>query len=89
MASLDIHNQDHIIYQHPPLEIAILGGIKLEGLDRMRVTLKKVISKFLGRNSLESTQIYTHVAGVKQEVKQSYNNIPKYETTQLSEDERG
>ena len=33
-------NPDHIIYHHPPMHIAILGGIRLEGLDRMRVTLK-------------------------------------------------
>jgi integrase/recombinase XerD len=45
------------------------------------------ISRFLGHSSLESTQIYTHLAGVKQEMKQPYHNIPKYEHIQLSEDE--
>ena len=33
-------NPDHITYDHPPLEITVLGGIRLEGLDRMRATLK-------------------------------------------------
>ena len=53
------------------------------------------ISRFLGHSSLESTQIYTHVAGVNQEMKpasrtdrQPYNNIKNYDPVQLSEDER-
>jgi len=37
---LNTTNADHITYHHPPLAIAVLGGIRLEGLDRMRVTLK-------------------------------------------------
>ncbi|ELR71339.1 hypothetical protein C900_02840 [Fulvivirga imtechensis AK7] len=36
----DPTNPDHITYEHPPLEITVLGGIRLEGLDRMRATLK-------------------------------------------------
>jgi len=42
------------------------------------------ISRFLGHTSLESTQIYTHLTGEKA---QSFNNIPTYDNTQLSEDE--
>lgn len=49
------------------------------------------ISRFLGHNSLESTQVYTHLVEVEsldtQTIKQSYHNIPKYQTTQLHEDE--
>jgi hypothetical protein len=37
---LDTTNADHIIYKNGMLDITILGGIRLEGLDRMRVTLK-------------------------------------------------
>lgn len=37
---LNTSNPDHITYEHPPLEITVLGGIRLEGLDRMRATLK-------------------------------------------------
>ena len=44
------------------------------------------ISKFLGHSSLESTQIYTHIADMEIEKEQSYNNIPNYETIQLEED---
>ncbi len=65
------------------------------------------ISRFLGHRSLESRQIYTHLAEggtlrndpvdhfseepacrVSKKYLQPYNNIPKYEITQLSEDER-
>jgi len=37
---LNTTNPDHITYEHPPLDIAVLGGIRLEGLDRLRATLK-------------------------------------------------
>ena len=33
-------NPDHFIYENDLLCIEVLGGIKVEGLDRMRVTLK-------------------------------------------------
>jgi len=46
------------------------------------------ISRFLGHGSLESTQIYTHIAGVKQEREQPFNNIKSYDPVKLSEDER-
>ncbi len=37
---LNTTNPHHITYEHPPLAITVLGGIRLEGLDRMRATLK-------------------------------------------------
>lgn len=40
MDNLNTTNPDHITYDHPQLEITVLGGIRLEGMDRMRVTLK-------------------------------------------------
>ncbi len=49
------------------------------------------IARFLGHTSLESTQIYTHLVAKDDEQKalpaQRYSNIPKYNLTQLSEDE--
>jgi integrase/recombinase XerD len=45
------------------------------------------ISRFLGHSSLESTQIYTHLAGVELKQEQPYSNTKKYERIQLSEDE--
>ncbi|MBR06643.1 MAG: hypothetical protein CMP48_27930 [Rickettsiales bacterium] len=50
---LDTTNSDHILYQHPPLDIAILGGVKLEGLDRMRVTLKVQVEHLALRHNLD------------------------------------
>ena len=38
--NLETTNKDHLQYKYPPLDIAILGGIHLESLDRLRVTLK-------------------------------------------------
>ena len=40
MAKINIDNQDAITYQTEELGFTILGGIRLDGLDRMRVTLK-------------------------------------------------
>lgn len=51
------------------------------------------IARFLGHASLESTQVYTHLAeaeknGTEPELKQQpYRNIPKYEYFKLHEDE--
>jgi hypothetical protein len=37
---LDVSNPEHIIYANEAIEITVLGGLRLEGLDRMRVTVK-------------------------------------------------
>lgn len=37
---LNTQNQNQLEYQNQLLKIAVLGGIRLDGLDRMRVTLK-------------------------------------------------
>jgi len=37
---LDVSNPNHFKYETAQLEIAVLGGVKLTGLDRLRVTLK-------------------------------------------------
>ena len=39
MASLDTTNPEQLIYENSILTIEVLGGVRLEGLDRMRVTL--------------------------------------------------
>jgi len=36
--SLDVTNAEHIGYKYGGIEITVLGGIRLEGLDRLRVT---------------------------------------------------
>lgn len=40
MAILNIANPDQLQYNNMILDIEVLGGVRLEGLDRMRVTLK-------------------------------------------------
>jgi hypothetical protein len=40
MSTFQTHNTDHLIYANAFFNIEVLGGIRLEGLDRMRVTLK-------------------------------------------------
>ena len=40
MPSLNTTNPEQLIYDNPLLKLTVLGGIKLEGLDRLRVTLK-------------------------------------------------
>lgn len=50
---LDPTNADHILYKHPPMDIAVLGGIRLEGLDRMRATLKIQVEHLSLRHNLD------------------------------------
>ena len=40
MATFNVHTSENLQYQNDLLLVTVLGGIKLEGLDRMRVTLK-------------------------------------------------
>lgn len=50
---LDTTNAEHIIYKRTPLEIAILGGIRLDGLDRLRTTLKIQVEHLAIRHNLD------------------------------------
>ncbi|MEM9390516.1 MAG: hypothetical protein AAGA02_08580 [Bacteroidota bacterium] len=52
-SKLNPTNPDHITYDHPPLQITVLGGIRLEGLDRMRVTLKVQVEHLALRHNLD------------------------------------
>ncbi|MBS1597577.1 MAG: hypothetical protein JST75_05090 [Bacteroidetes bacterium] len=40
MAGLNTSNREYIIFQYEQLQFAILGRFRIEGLDRMKVTLK-------------------------------------------------
>jgi hypothetical protein len=51
--TLDTSNPENIRYQHGALDITILGGIRLEGLDRMRVTLKIQVEHLSIRHNLD------------------------------------
>jgi hypothetical protein len=51
--SLDITNAEHIGYRHGGIDITVLGGVRLEGLDRMRVTLKIQVEHLSLRHNLD------------------------------------
>jgi len=46
-------NAQHLIYENGILRIEILGGIKLDGLDRLRVTLKIQVEHLTLRHNLD------------------------------------
>lgn len=56
-AKLKTTNPQHLTFQHPPLDISVLGGIRLDGLDRMRSTLKITVEHLSLRHSLD---LYNH-----------------------------
>jgi hypothetical protein len=51
--SLDITNAEHINYKYGGIEITVLGGVRLEGLDRMRTTLKIQVEHLSIRHNLD------------------------------------
>lgn len=50
---LNTANPEHIIYQYEMLEIAILGGLRTDVLDRMRATLKVKVEHLSIRHNLD------------------------------------
>jgi predicted transcriptional regulator len=90
---LDTTNADHLLYRNGMLDIAILGGIRLEGLDRMRVTLKIQIEHLAIRHNLDlynDTQVEKLVRKVaeKLEVGTSVIGAALNELTELLEQYR-
>lgn len=57
VAKLNTTNPQHLTFEHPPLQVAVLGGIRLDGLDRMRTTLKVTVEHLSLRHSLD---LYNH-----------------------------
>lgn len=55
MENLNTQNPDHITWKYEQLLFAVLGGIRLEGLDRMRVTLK---TEFKGQAIRHNLDLY-------------------------------
>ena len=45
MSKLNTINNEHLLYENGLLSVEVLGGIRLEGLDRMRATLKMSVKK--------------------------------------------
>jgi integrase/recombinase XerD len=81
----DIHLQQKNVRLHV-LRHSIATHLLQNGM-----SLEK-IARFLGHNSLESTQVYTHLLKAETQnndlIEQPFNNIPKYTVEQLHEDER-
>ncbi|TRX46293.1 tyrosine-type recombinase/integrase [Fulvivirga sp. M361] len=75
---------DDIHLQQKEVRLHVLRHSIATHLLQNGMTLEK-ISRFLGHSSLESTQVYTHLAGITQERTQPFSNIPQYETIQLDE----
>lgn len=51
--SLDITNAEHISYKQGGIGITVLGGVRLDGLDRMRATLKIQVEHLSIRHNLD------------------------------------
>ena len=79
---------DNIELQQKNVRLHVLRHSIATHLLQNGMALEK-IGRFLGHSSLESTQVYTHLVEQEEtELKpQPYRNIPKYEITQLHEDE--
>jgi integrase/recombinase XerD len=82
---------DNIELQQKNVRLHVLRHSIATHLLQNGMALEK-IGRFLGHTSLESTQVYTHLLenenGEWKIKEQPYNNIPKYELTQLFEDEQ-
>jgi len=50
---LEVSNAEHIEYRYGGVEVTVLGGIRLEGLDRLRVTLKIQVEHLSLRHNLD------------------------------------
>lgn len=82
---------DDLVLQQKDVRLHVLRHSIATHLLQNGMPLEK-ISRFLGHTSLESTQVYTHLVATQadEEIElkpQTYPNIPKYEITQLHEDE--
>jgi len=53
MATLNFDNPEYLQWNHGQVQVSILGGIRIEGLDRMRVTLKIEYKELVIRYNLD------------------------------------
>ena len=70
---LDTTNPDHILYDHDMIQIAILGGVRTDILDRMKVTLKVQVEHLSIRHTIDlynhnQTEKFTRMIAEKLEV---------------------
>lgn len=76
-SKLDARNQELLIYDNCELYFEILGGIKITGLDRMKVTLKVLHKERLHQPQWYSIDLYNQL-----QREQTINNVA--ETLELS-----
>lgn len=77
MANFNTSNPDQLIYENSLLTIEVLGGVRLEGLDRMRVTLKVSLNVVVENGNPD-----TFVIG-KSAIPPIRHNLDLYNDTQL------
>jgi DNA primase len=65
-AKLDTTNAELIVYETEKLHITILGGIKITGLDRMRVTLKIELKQYTSSLPIRHSLDLYHTKQVEQ-----------------------
>jgi hypothetical protein len=53
MADLDKDNPECLIWKHGQVQVSILGGVRIDGLDRMKVTVKVACGKQVIRHNLD------------------------------------
>ncbi|MCB9251868.1 MAG: tyrosine-type recombinase/integrase [Flavobacteriales bacterium] len=84
------HRTDNIELQNKNVRLHVLRHSIATHFLQNGMSLEK-IARFLGHASLESTQVYTHLAhaenGQEEPKQPPYRNIPKYEYFKLHEDE--
>lgn len=96
---LNTDNPNHITTESQDVQFAILGGVKLEGLDRLRVTLKIEFSNQAIRHNLDlynDTQVDKLIRKIAGRFELGYNQlsenfnqlISKLETYRLQEIEK-
>lgn len=79
MFSLHTSNPEQLIYQTEILTLTVLGGIRLEGLDRMRVTLKAELTL----NHADGAGILSHANGGAEGRPPVRHNLDLYNDTQV------
>jgi hypothetical protein len=77
MANFNTSNPDQLIYENSLLTIEVLGGVRLEGLDRMRVTLKVSLNVVVENENPDTIVIE------KSAIPPIRHNLDLYNDTQL------
>jgi DNA primase/DNA-binding MarR family transcriptional regulator len=80
---LDTRNAELLIYESPTLRIEVLGGIKLNGLDRLRVSLKVTCKGKAALPVWHSLDLYNH--GQREQVISNLSEVFDYNVQATAE----